>query len=399
MTQRLYYADSYTQHFTAQVVEQLHLADHPAVVLDQTYFYPTGGGQPYDLGTLNGIPVVDVQTRPNDQAILHLLSEPLTGDSAEGQVEWRRRFDHMQQHTGQHILSRAFIELRQAETVGFHLSENTLTIDLNQEDIPLAEVDAVEALANQIIAENRPVRAWFPTPEELTDLNLRKLSDKVTGAVRVVDIGGFDLCACGGTHVAHTGELGQIKVIRLEKNKKVTRLEFRCGTRALDDYRQKNNLLLQLASQMTVGYWDLPNAFERLQEENKSLGRDLKAAKTQLLAYEAEALWHGTMPTGTRVVIAQAFEGRETADLNGLASALVKHPQTVVFLGLAGEKGHLVFGASEDEGVDVVPLLKKTLEQLGSKSGGGRPTLAQGGGFSIAQNALQPMLNQLKASL
>jgi alanyl-tRNA synthetase len=399
MTQRLYYADSYTTHFEARLVDQAHVEGRPAVILDQSYFYPTGGGQPHDLGTLNGQAVLDVQTRPSDQAVLHIVEQALQGADVQGQVDWVRRFDHMGQHTGQHILSRAFIEVRGAQTVGFHLSNSTLTIDVDQSDVPNTDLEAVEALANQIIAENRAVRAWFPSAEEWADLSLRKISEKVTGAVRVVQVEGFDLCACGGTHVAQTGEIGQIKIIRAEKNKQLTRVEFRCGGRALADYRHKNALVLQLASQLTVGYWELPTALERLQDENKALQRDLKAAQSRLLALEAQALWSATPAQAGRVVIAQAFDGREVSDLNGLASHFVKNAQTVALLGLAGPKGHLIFAASPDLALDVVSLLKNTLAGLGSQSGGGRGVLAQGGGFSSDLASLQAILEAVKQGL
>lgn len=402
MTKRLYYTDSYTIKFAAQLREKMDYEGKPAVVLDSTYFYPTSGGQPYDTGTLNNVPVMDVFTRPDDQSVLHIVDQYPDSDQVQGQINWQRRFDHMRQHTGQHILSRAFIEVINAETLSFHLSENSVTIDLNAADVPLADLDVVENLANQIIAENRAVRAWFPEPDELAALPLRKVSEKITGAVRVVDIGGFDICACGGTHVAYTGEIGIIKVVKLERSKKNIRVEFCCGQRGVEDYRQKNNILLNLASDLTVGYWEIPGAFERLRNENKTLQRDLKTARARLLEYEAESLWQAARdanPNAKWVIVTAVWEDREVADLQGAVAALVQKPNTIAILALPGEKAHLIMGCSEATGFDVVPLLKESLAKLGQNRGGGRPTLAQGGGFSAAREQLEAILAEAKITL
>jgi alanyl-tRNA synthetase len=214
-TQRLYHSDAYTTDFDAELVETTSYNGLPSVILDRTCFYPTSGGQPHDTGVLNGLPVVDVVLREADGAVMHVLGGPATldGPRVSGQIDWSRRFDHMRHHTGQHILSQAFVQLAQADTVGFHLSPDSVTIDLNRTDIGPATLDAAEDLANQIMAEDRPVRAYFPSDEELVMLKLRKVPD-VEGAFRVVDIQDFDQNACGGTHVARTGEIGIIKVLR-----------------------------------------------------------------------------------------------------------------------------------------------------------------------------------------
>src|SRR5579871_5640476 len=206
-TQRLYYDDSYTLGFNADVIEKTTYKDRPALVLDRTYFYPEGGGQPPDTGLLNGVPVIDVQTRDADRGVLHVLEKPLTDQRVEGQIDAERRTDHMQHHSGQHILSQALSQAAHAETVSVHMSADTMTIDVKRTNLTPDEWLAVEALANRIVQENRAVRCWFPEPDELASLALRKMPD-VVGKVRIVDVGGFDVTACGGTHVAHTGEIG-----------------------------------------------------------------------------------------------------------------------------------------------------------------------------------------------
>lgn len=399
MTQRLYYNDSYTVNFTAKLLEKTTYQGRAAAVLDATYFYPSGGGQPYDLGKLNDIPVLEVLTRPEDEAVLHILEQPLAGETITAQVDWSRRFDHMQQHTGQHILSRAFEELMNAQTVGFHLTETNLTIDLNIPDLSVQAAEEAEALANQIVMENRPVRAWFPSAQELAELKLRKLSEKVSGAVRVVEVQGFDVCACGGTHVAHTGEIGMIKIIKWERSKGSVRLEFRCGRRALDDYRQKNALLLGLASDLTLSWQDIPAAVDRLREENKTLNKALRDAQNRLIQYEADDLWTQAQAANPeRIIVAGVWENRPASDLQGLAQHLARRPKTIALLGLAGEKAHLVFACSEDAGVDVVPFLKAALAKFGAQ-GGGRPVLAQGGGFAASQDQLANAIAEVRQQL
>jgi alanyl-tRNA synthetase len=395
MTHRLYYDDAYITRFESTVTAQTELEGRPALALAATSFYPTGGGQPHDLGLLNGNPVVEVLAEDNN--IWHIVEKLPDSEVLTGEIDWQRRFDFMRQLTGQHILSRAFEVVLDASTVGFHLTENSLTIDLDKADIPLHELDTVENLSNQIIAENRAVRAWFPSQEELAELTLRKVPEKVTGEVRVVEIQGFDVCACGGTHVRSAGEIGQIKIIRFEKRRGGTRLEFMCGQRSLEDYRQKNNLLLQLATDLTVGYWEVPDAFQRLQEENKTLSKELRQTKSQLLKLEADILWQAAVSGTGRRVIAEIMENRTVADVQGMVGQLIQKPNTVVLMAVPGEKAHVIFGASEDAGYDVRPLLKAALETLGTNRGGGRETLAQGGGFPATHEQLESILAYTKA--
>ena len=401
MTQRRYYADSYMTEFESEVLEATTYEGQPAAILAETCFYPTGGGQPFDLGTLGWAAVLDVVTRPDDNAVLHILDKPLeAGQTVSGVINWQRRFDLMQQHTGQHILSRAFEVLQDGATVGFHLTENNVTIDLDNPNLPPEAIAEAETLANQIVMGNVAVRAWFPDADELAEIALRKISDKVTGDVRVVSIGEFDFCACGGTHVANTGEIGMIKVIRTERTKKVTRLEFRCGGRALADYDEKNRLLLDLAGEMTISYRELPDAVGRLQADNKNLNKALKGAQAQLLRYEADELWteaRDADPDAGCVVVSRIWEGREVSELNGMVQALMQKPKTVVLMAIQGDKAHMIFGCSEDLGYDVVPLLKACMETLGTNRGGGRPTMAQGGGFSASYEQLESVMEYAKA--
>lgn len=395
-SERLYYHNSYLKEFESPVVARTEYENQPAVILEASAFYPTSGGQPHDVGTLNNQPVVDVVVV--DENVLHVLDAPLEVDAVQGQIDWTRRFEHMVHHTGQHILTRAFIEICGAETVSFHLSEQSVTIDLDKSTLKDSQIAESEDLANQIIAENRAVRSWFPEPDELDSLNLRKVSEKVTGAIRVVDVGGFDVTACGGTHVAQTGEIGLLKVIRTDKKGDKLRIEFLCGQRAMADYRTKNDLLLNLSTSLTTGITDIPIILEKMREENKTLARQLKNTKQRLLAYDVEKLWQDASAT-TPVIVTQLVEDADKNDLQQMASQLTQKPQTIALLGLAGESAHLVFARSEDVDVDVVPLLKAALATLDSQRGGGRPNMAQGGGVPANAGQVEHALTTAYALL
>jgi len=389
-TERLYYNDAYTLHFEANVLEVTAYAQRPALILDRTYFYPEGGGQPSDRGTLNGVRVRDVQTRPSDRAVLHVLESPLTAQRVTGEVDGERRRDLRAHHSGQHVLSQALERVAQARTLSVHMSETSMTIDVDRVNIAPETWEAVEALANQIVLEDRPVRAWFPTPEELVALNLRKLPE-VDGKVRIVDIGGFDITACGGTHVARTGEIGIIKVVKAERRGETTRLEFKCGARALRDFQAKNEVINRLMAALTVGYWELPETVARLQEQNRALQSELRAAREQLAVYEAASLLASASSHGAYRLVARAF-ARSADEVRSLAQALVAESGVVALLGAAGEKAQLIFARSADVALDVLPLLKKALEQLGGR-GGGRPNMAQGGGASADLDQVQAAIN------
>jgi len=383
MTKRLYYDDAYVTHFAARLVEQIPYGDRFAVVLDQTAFYPTSGGQPFDLGILGGGKVVDVLVRERDDAVLHLLAAPLTGqlDEIFGEIDWDRRFDHMQQHTGQHVLSQAFLQVAQAETVSFHLGTESSTIDLIcPRQLSPTAMEQAESLANKIVWEDRPVLTRMVSPSELTDLPLRK-PPTITGDVRVVQVADFDWSACGGTHTARTGEIGLVKIIKWERRGNETRVEFRCGRRALIDYAQKNSMVNSLAAGFNVGHWELDQAVERLTAEIKELRAGLRRAGRELARFEAEEL-RSTAPSiaGVRLVVRKLGE-QPVMELRELARQLVSRPGVVALLGAGDQKAQFCFARSSDVEIDMVPLVQDIAQMLGSRGGGGKPDFAQGGGL------------------
>jgi alanyl-tRNA synthetase len=401
MTERLYYADAYLRTFEARIVDRLEVAGRSAVILDRTAFYPEGGGQPADRGTLQDVRVVDVQPRPADDEVLHILSAPLAAELVQGQVDTARRFDLMQQHTGQHILSQAFVHTTGAETVSFHLNpdptEGALTIDLDRSTVTPAEIDRAEDFANVIVYENRPVIARFVSDEELQALPLRK-PPKVEKAIRVVEVEGFDWSACGGTHVARTGEVGLIKIVKAEKRGAETRIEFRCGQRALIDYRRKHQLISRAASDLSIGFWELDQAIARMQAEARTARKQLQEADARLQQYEAQELLNSIEPRGDYGLITQAWLNRDAAYLKRMANLLTAQPGTAVLLGATGQSLALVFARSKDLSIDLAGLLKAAATRLGGK-GGGSPDFAQAGGPAVSEEQLKAALNWAREQL
>jgi alanyl-tRNA synthetase len=392
MTQRHYYNDAYTATFTAQIVEWLRVKDQRAVILDATYFYPTGGGQPNDLGAIADVPLLDVFTRDDDKAVVHVLSAEVTDAQVTCQVDWLRRFDHMQHHTGQHILTQAFVQTVEAHTVGFHLSPDTVTIDLDRAGLVVEDIERVEELANRIVFENHPVTARIIDPNDADGVRVRRLPDTLlTGGLRVIDIDGFDVTACGGTHVRMTGEIGMIKVVKVEKRGDKTRVEFKCGGRALRDYRLKTDVLGRIAGGMNAHISEADVVVAKLQEDYKVAARALKTAQGQLMEVEAAALLASAEVRGGVRLIRRVYDGRDMGDLKLLAARLVEQLGVVALLASSGEKCALVFVRSADAPGDMSALLKSVLAPLNGR-GGGQPNMAQGGGVPADTAALTQAL-------
>jgi alanyl-tRNA synthetase len=405
MTERLYYQDATCKTFTARIVERTTHDGHPAVVLDRTAFYPTGGGQPNDRGKLGDALVVDVIERNADGAVLHVLSQDIAGDQVSGEIDWPRRFDLMQQHTGQHILSQAFIAAADAETVGFHLTDDTLTIDLDNKDLSPAAtplkgvlgIERAEDLANQIVFEDRPVIARFVTAAELSQTPLRK-PPQVETNIRIVEVQGFDWSPCGGTHVARTGQVGLIKIVKLDRRSDALRIEFCCGQRALIDYRHKHQMITQVAGTLSVGYGELDQAIDRIQAEAKDWRKKLSQAESRIMEYEIVEL-DATAQERELRLITRAWAERDPTHLRAMAKKLAAKPKTVVLLGSGGRQPMFVFARSSDLSLDLVQLVRRAIEQIGGKGGGGKPDFAQGGGPPATEDQVRAVVQSIGQSV
>jgi alanyl-tRNA synthetase len=396
MAGRLYYDDAYATEFRAQVVERLKVSGRAAVILDGTYFYPTAGGQPNDTGTLGSARVVDVQARETDGAVIHVLDRELNSDTIAGKVDWARRFDLMQNHTGQHILTQAFVQAVGANTLSFHLSDDSVTIDLDQLNIPIDKVQAAEDLANRIVQENRPVRARLIDPNDAEGVRIRKIPERMfTDGLRIIEVEGFDTTACGGTHVKHTGEIAMIKVLRLEKRGDKTRVEFRCGGRALRDYREKNAIVNQLTADLTCSASEIPLVMGKLRDEQRATHQALKSATARLIEYEARELLDTAPHYNELCMVTAVYENRDPNELRLLANALIKTDWTIALLGTAGDKAQIICARSGNIPHDMNPLLKTALTMLNAR-GGGRPEMAQGGGVAASLEQVRAALEAAK---
>ncbi|MCA0455960.1 MAG: DHHA1 domain-containing protein [Chloroflexi bacterium] len=403
MTKRLYYNDSYLTGFSAVVTEQTTHKAQPAVILNQTAFYPGSGGQPNDTGLINKVKVVDVVVRDDDAAILHILEDSPTlfesGQAVTCVVDWARRFDHMQQHTGQHILTQAFIQTSNAKTVSFHLSPDSVTIDLDMSGLTEKQLQAAEDLANAVIQDDKTVVAAIRQADEQDDVRMRKLPKHiVTDGLRVVEIEGYDKTACGGTHVSRTGEIGLLKLIKSEKRGDKTRVEFRCGQRALADYGEKHQVMSGIAAEMNCRFNEVPELVGKLRDELKAAQSALKDLREQLVGYEAERLLNEAPNDKGYKLICASFDGRDAGELRLLASRLAAGENVVALLGAAGEKSQLIFARSANLMFDMGALLKNAATQLGGR-GGGQPAMAQGGGVKANLEQIQALLQAIAAEL
>ena len=380
-TERLYYTDSHLIEFNARVVDITErVSGWTAVVLDRTAFYPTGGGQPSDTGTLNGSRVVEVVD--DGERVLHLVqgATPSVGSAVNGRIDWFRRLDHMQQHTGQHILSQAFVTLFNAPTKSFRVLDQSCEIDVDLASASSEIIERAVELANNVIWEDRPITIRNVTAAEAAALPLRKDSAR-EGELRVIEIAGFDLTPCGGTHAYRTGEIGMIAVRSWERAKGLTRIEFVAGMRALADYRRANKSAREIAALFSTGRDDAPAVAAHMLEENKELHRRVRVLEEIAAGVEAQTLYDETKPSaeGTRLVV-KIFDGKEIDSLKKIAHSLTSNPLMICLLASRDkETVRLVFAKSPDAPGDMNELMKTACELLDGR-GGGKPDMAQGGG-------------------
>lgn len=404
MSERLYYDDAYTTQFEATVTNVLTQEGRPAVLLDRTFFYPTSGGQQHDLGTVDGVAVIDVQVTPEGE-VLHLLAQPLTiknpvKNPVRGEIDWIRRYDHMQQHSGQHLLSQAFYQMFGLETLSVHFGDTICTLDLDTEEIDNDTLAAVEDHSNTQVWQNRPIRCYWVNDIELSSVPLRR-PPKVSGQIRIVEISDYDWSACGGTHVRQTSEIGLISLLRTEKMRRQVRVHFVCGGRALRDARQRRSILSDTAALLDTHHEQVPALIEKLQTQNRESERSLRTLQEELLAYRAKALLASARPIGNVQLVAQVEPDLDANALKSLAYLLQAEPHTVALLCCAsGDKGTAIFARADDVDLNVGQLLREVLRPFGG-GGGGRPDFAQGGGMAADKLAdvLAAAVQQVEASL
>ncbi len=370
MTDRLYYTDAYLAVFDGQVVDRAE--EGRRLYLDRTAFYPTSGGQPFDTGTLGGVRVVDVVDEGD--RIAHMLADPLLTDRVTGEIDWQRRFDHMQQHTGQHLVSAVFMEHFGLATVSVHFGPLSSTLDLDVEAVDPPTIREAERLANDLVVQNRAVAVSF---EEATQaIGLRKALAR-EGPLRIVTIEGLDRSACGGTHVRATGEVGTVLLRRAEKVRRTMRVEFVCGRRALRAARSDFENLTRAAAALSAAADDVPMLVQRQVDQLRELEGERRRTDKELAVHRARELYDRASPdaTGIRRVLVRRGSGG-THDLRSLAQAFVALP-SALFVGAIVSPPSLLLATSADSGLDAGKLLKEHLVESGGR-GGGSARLAQG---------------------
>lgn len=375
-TERLYYRDSFLREFDARVLRvEPGEAGRCGVVLDRTAFYPTSGGQPHDLGTLGDLAVEDVRENEAGE-VVHVVARAPAGATVRGVIDWPRRFDHMQQHTGQHLLSAAFVRLFNWPTASFHLGRDLCTIDLETGSFGPRQLQQAEELANQVIFEDRPVHIRFASPGELEAQGMRKAPAR-QGELRLIDIEDFDRCPCGGTHVARTGQIGLVLLRGTEKLRGQARVEFVCGGRALAAARADYRHLQDAARLLTTGPAELPNVLRKQFEERRAADKARAQLLERLAELEGRALLGEAETVGGRRLLVKVFEDDEADYLRLLAARLVREPNVQLLLATKSRPAAVIFAQTPGGSVDMNALLREALTGLGGKGGGSRD-FAQG---------------------
>jgi alanyl-tRNA synthetase len=384
MTEKLFWTDPYQKEFTASLQEQFPVADGNALVLDRTCFYATSGGQPNDLGILNEAAVKDV--RIEDGKLLHITQHPIDSKSVSGKIDWDRRFDHMQQHTGQHILSAAFFRLFKAETSSFHLGELFCSIELNKTELKELQALQAEDLANDVITSASPVSAFFMDPAKAQDYPLRKQSD-LTESLRIIQIGDFDLSPCSGTHVRNTGEIGSVFVYAFEKLSGSVKVTFLCGNRVRRLYHQELSILKDASKKFTTSFDSIPESITRLQTQIKDLRRENMKLKEARLTVEAMELLNS--PENKQII---RVWDRSFEEVRFIAQRLSEQPEVSGALVSKPERRCIFFKHPEVK-TDLKPIFTRFLEMTNGR-GGGPPHLMEAGNLNIS-NDIESVLNTL----
>lgn len=380
-SQLLYQQDSTILKFDAQVLEQISLPDgRLGVVLDRTYFYPTGGGQEHDTGGIDAALVVDVFKDDVNSRLIHVVEGQVSMGRVMAHIDAERRLRHMQHHTAQHLLTQCILRQCDFETVSANINGYTpSSLDLVTSQISKSDLDQAELLANQIIYEDRMVKTYFVTPEELKSIPLRR-PPKVNENIRIVEIDGYDYSACGGTHVLHTGSIGLVKVLKTERQNEKTRVYFIAGLQAMQMFHQMYDAFTGLANEMSTSWQEIPDVVHKQTEQLGASQKELQALRLSGVHYEAQDLVTAAEENGGIKLVRASFEARPASELRLLGEEFRRMAGVVAFLSsYDGQKVSLIVTCGEGTGKDARHLLTNQLARINGR-GGGDARLAQGGG-------------------
>jgi alanyl-tRNA synthetase len=388
MSIKLYYTKPYETKWSTDIEDIIERDNQIFVILKETAFYPEGGGQPSDTGTIDGIPVLDVQIKDNQ--IYHLVEKKPDSKLVECELNWNRRFDHMQQHTAQHLLSAVLDELYQIPTVSFHLGKDYTTIDVDISELTTEQIEKIEHICNTYIIRNLEIKTYFTTHEEVSKYPLRKLP-KVTGDIRIVEIDEIDYSACAGTHVQRTGELSNFKIIKTEKHRGQMRVFFLSGWRAIYDYQSSQLILDELSNHFKTNKQQLQDRISKLELEKKAVNRELETFKAENTAFHAEQI----LSNHNEKVISLPFEEKTMKDLSTLAKYVLQKSSHIILFSSEIDKKVLLQHNGEYS-LHCGKLLRETIQEFEGK-GGGNEVLAQATFPSIQQ--LQACMSKIKETL
>jgi alanyl-tRNA synthetase len=394
-SQLLYQQDPAILEFEAQVVESIILPDgRTGVVLDRTYFYPTGGGQEHDTGALGGARVVDVFKDEDHSRLIHVVEGEVGWGAVKACIDAERRLRHMQHHTGQHLLTQCILRQTGYETVSANINGySPSTLDIVATQINKSDLDQAELMANQIIYQDRPVKTYFVSPEELKSIPLRR-PPRVTENIRIVEIDSYDYSPCGGTHVLHTGSIGLVKVLRAERQNDKLRVYFIAGLQAMQVFHQMYDSFAGLANKMSISWQDLPEVVSKQSEQLGELHKELQSLRQAGVRYEARDLAAAAEESGGIKLVRVCFDARPMAELRLLGEEFKRMADVVAYLAsYDGQKVSLIVICGEGTGQDARQLLTTQLAQIGGR-GGGDAKLAQGGGVA-REDQLRTFLQQV----
>lgn len=371
MTRKLYHENSYQTKFRATVLDKKVEKETSALILDQSYFYPNAGGQLCDKGVIEGFPVIDVQEI--DGNIIHFIKGDISinqGDIITGEIDWKRRFDHMQQHSGQHVLSGILIAIWQKETLSFHMGEEVCTLDIPYTSLDEKKAKHLEEMANQVIYDNRTIHQYYLEDNNNIIEKLRK-KQELHEKLRIVEIDEFDLTACGGTHCKSTGEIAIIKIIGWENRKDKTRLSFLCGHRALADYRKKHQIIKHLSGFFTVGFNQLEEKVTQLDKEKNELKKGFNRIEKELIRYEVEELKvkYSKNERGY-FLVSKLFSEKSVHLLRQISLMLINEQKCLVIIGAEKPEPVLCLACSQDFNIHMGELIKQTMIEYNGKGGG-----------------------------
>ena len=394
MTDLLYYKNVYQVEFEAKILSIDQVKDKYAIVLDATCFYPEGGGQPADAGWLNDVRVVDVQSQNGE--VIHYTEDPIKGETVRGKIDWEKRFDFMQQHTGQHLLSQSLVRVGNYRTVSVHLGDSYTSVEIDAPQIPDEEIYVVEKIANEAIGKNLPIETHWVDRAEVHRYHLRKPPPKVE-KVRVVQIEGFDSSSCGGTHVSRTGEVGIIKIIGQEKIRGHVRLLAKIGQRAIQDYGRKIKLIQELNRMLSCGEEDIPARVNDLENEVRNLSRELAKAQAELMETAAEKAARNARHIDGIEFISSIFEDLNKKAMKAFLDVLLaRENRIVLIINKNNQQLNWMIGHSLKGELNLNPLVKPLLPLISGR-GGGQSELIQGGGSN--QKGIQEFIKEFEKKI